>query len=412
MNEKPPDNSHYKMISIDQVTIGMHVEDVFDAQGVLLISQSVPIKSRKQIDYLQKRGVKIVLINTDKGKNTDNDVKDDTGNGLAMDLSSLEKKRKRLYKQELENAFATHRQAIRRAVSIFKSISNDTNRWTKEVNRTAEDIVTSLLRNPEALVCLTQIKGFDSYTYTHSVNVGVLMTSLALSMNYSGEELVDICIGGLLHDIGKMHVPEPILTKPGSLTAKEFAIIKKHPEEGLKMVKDKKEISPLAKTVILQHHERYNGCGYPRGLKEWHISDIGLMSAVVDVYDALTSDRVYKSAWPPQLALAEIFKGCDKEYSRHIVERFTKNIGIYPVGSFVKMKTGEMGIVIHVDKEDLLAPVLLILFDKDEHRLKRPYHLNLQEKRTGHDDALNKIHISLDPKAFGVTVRDYLTEIE
>ncbi|MBD3322901.1 MAG: HD domain-containing protein, partial [Chitinivibrionales bacterium] len=246
------------------------------------------------------------------------------------------------------------------------------------------------------------------YTYVHSVNVSVLIASLARAMGYNRNLLLDAGVGGLLHDIGKMRVPDSILNKPGRYADWEFAIMKKHPDHGLDIIREKKSISPKATMIIAQHHERYNGNGYPRGLKGKEISELGLIAAVADVYDALTSDRVYRAAWTPQKALATIFQGCDEQYSRNVVEIFTKHMGIYPVGSFVKLRTGEMGIVVRIDHGKLLMPTVLVLFDSAGNRLTSPVEYDLSENGDGFGEENGSIEMSLNPTAFRINVAEYI----
>jgi HD-GYP domain-containing protein (c-di-GMP phosphodiesterase class II) len=184
--------------------------------------------------------------------------------------------------------------------------------------------------------------------------------------------------------------------------------MKRHPEFGSDIIGAKKNIADLSRKVVIQHHERFNGSGYPFHLVGPVIHEIGLMSAVADVYDALTSDRVYKSAWTPQQALAHIFQGCDADYSRKIVELFTKHLGIYPVGSFVRLKSGEMGIVTKVERGNILAPKVLILFDGLGNRLDDPLDYDLLLKQAAPGGELYRVDVSLNPRAYGIEIKNYL----
>jgi HD-GYP domain-containing protein (c-di-GMP phosphodiesterase class II) len=219
-----------------------------------------------------------------------------------------------------------------------------------------------------------------------------------------------VCVGGVLHDIGKMRVPESILNKPGKYAEWEFNIMKKHPEYGLEIANGKKGITEFSKSIIIQHHERYNGKGYPRGLVGMEIAEIGLIGAVADVYDALTSNRVYRAAWTPQKALAVIFQGCDEDYSREIVERFTKQMGIYPVGSFVRLFSSEMGVVVKVDRGNLLSPVVLVLFDAAGNRLDHPVEYDLSKKQKEENGHHYMVEMSLNPRAYRVDVASYIKD--
>jgi putative nucleotidyltransferase with HDIG domain len=384
-----------KKISIDDLIPGMFVCDVFNREDILLLSADSVITNNDQITALRRQGVVNVYINTGKGRDT-------------LKKISVPELREVEYYKEMGKARDIHRQTLDAAKNALDSIRKGGSFSVSQIEEASQNIVESILRNPDALVSLCQIRGYDEYTYTHSVNVSVLTTSMASSMGYNRDRLLEIGIGGMLHDIGKMRVPESILNKPGKYTDWEFNIMKKHPEYGIEIVKDKKNISEFSKKLIIQHHERYNGKGYPRRLKGSEIDEIGLIGAVVDVYDALTSDRIYRAAWTPQKALAVIFQGCDEEYSRNIVERFTRRMGIYPVGSFVRLVSGEMGIVMRVDKGQLLLPEVLILFDASGNRLAKPVEYDLLKKKNESDGKSYSIQISLNPIAYGVKIADYI----
>jgi putative nucleotidyltransferase with HDIG domain len=393
-----------KKIRIDQLEVGMFVQDVFNVNDVLMLSTNSLISQPSQVESLRHQGVTALFINVQKGK--DVPAQQDVTAGDAPDP----RKREEEYYKELERAKIVHRKTIETAREVLDSIRKGASFSVDKVEKAAESVVESITRNPDTLISLSQIKGYDEYTYTHSVGVSVLVTSLANAMGYEGDKLLEACVGGLLHDIGKMRVPESILNKPGKYTEWEFNVMKKHPEHGFDIIKNKKKVSDISKTVIIQHHERFNGKGYPYGLKGGEISEIGLMAAVADVYDALTSNRIYRAAWPPQKALALIFQGADEEYSRIIVERFTKHLGIYPTGSFVRLQSGEMGVVTRVDRGNLLAPTVLILFDEAGKRLQKPKEYELAQKQKGQDGRRYRVEISLNPKAFRVDVGMYLSE--
>ena len=395
--------TYVKKISIDDLAVDMFVEDVFNKDDVLLLSADSIITTREQITGLRRQGVTSVYINIGKGKDVPKKIPD---NGEPDDRPDREVE----YYKELEKARDIHRQTLATAKEALGSIRKGGSFSLSKIVEASQNIVESILRNPDALISLCQIKGYDEYTYTHSVNVSVLTTSMACSLGYNRDRLLEIGVGGVLHDIGKMRVPESILNKPGKYTDWEFNMMKKHPEYGIDIVKEKKSIAPFSKTLIIQHHERCNGKGYPHCLKAGEIDEIGLIAAVADVYDALTSNRVYRAAWTPQKALAVIFQGCDEEYSRDIVERFTKQMGIYPVGSFVRLASGEMGVVVRVDKGQLLAPVVLVLFDSSGKRRTRPVEYDLSKKQKENDGGGYTVDVSLNPRAYGVDVAEFIDE--
>jgi HD-GYP domain-containing protein (c-di-GMP phosphodiesterase class II) len=215
-------------------------------------------------------------------------------------------------------------------------------------------------------------------------------------------------MGGLLHDIGKMRIPEHILNKAGKYTDDEYAVMKRHPQLGADILRSSRTISDLSRMIVIEHHERFNGKGYPRGITGGQISEVGVMAAVADVYDAMTTDRVYRPAWTPQKALAMIFKECDVDFPRRIVEFFTRHIGIYPVGSFVRLGTGELGIVVRVDKGKILAPDVIVIYSPDGIRYPAPREYKLADLQKDNNGKLYSIESSLNPKDFNVNIGDFI----
>jgi putative nucleotidyltransferase with HDIG domain len=390
--------SYLRKIDISDVEPGMMLEDVFNNEGVLLISNNVEIKTLEQVEILKKRGVSAVYIN----------IRD----GIDIPIEKLQKqellKREEEYYQELSRAKDVHRSTLEAAKNTLHAIRMGRQFAAKEIELAAEKIVSSILRNSDALLSLAQIKGYDEYTYVHSVNVGVLLASVANAMQYNANSLLEIGMGGLLHDIGKMRIPEHILNKAGKYTEDEYNVMKRHPQLGLDILRSSRSISDLSRLIVYEHHERFNGKGYPRGITGNQISEVGVMAAVADVYDAMTTDRVYRPAWTPQRALATIFKGCDVEFPRRIVEFFTRHLGIYPVGSFVRLGTGELGVVVRVEKGKILAPDILILYSADGIRYPEPREYKLAELQNENNGKMYNIESSLNPKDFNVNISDYI----
>lgn len=403
-------------ISIDDIKIGMMLDDVYNAEGKLLLS-SIKITDREQIEALKRQGV-LYAYTTEMGDQPVPSVF--KPKEVPVPIPSFEfdfagateteddQKREEAYYQELSKAKQVHQTTLEAAKNSLHAVRFGKQVEISRIENAAEEMVSSILRNPDALVSLAQIKGYDEYTYVHSVNVGILITSLVYTMGYSEEQLLEAGIGGLLHDIGKMRVPEHILNKPGKYTSEEFAVMKRHPENGLNILRNSQQISDFSKTVIIEHHERVNGKGYPKGIGQDEIHEIGLIAAVADVYDAMTTDRIYRPAWTPQRTLAMIFQGCDIEYSRRIVELFTRHLGIYPVGSFVRLASGEMGVVIHVDKGSLLNPNVLILFNQNGEQLKKPIEYKLKQLKDFDEHDRYGIEVSLNPNDYNIRVSDYI----
>jgi HD-GYP domain-containing protein (c-di-GMP phosphodiesterase class II) len=186
----------------------------------------------------------------------------------------------------------------------------------------------------------------------------------------------DAAIGGLLHDVGKVHTPDAILNKPGPLTDAEVATIREHVGNGVDTVSAIKGISDLSLAIVAQHHEHLNGAGYPAGLQGEQISQAGQMAAIVDVYEALTSTRPYRHAMEPSRALQCIFNW-NKQFNNELVQRFIQCVGIYPVGTLVRLESGMVAIVVEANPANLLSPTVRVVLDTRRDMIVTPRDLNL-----------------------------------
>ncbi|HEX8955686.1 MAG TPA: HD-GYP domain-containing protein [Burkholderiaceae bacterium] len=255
-----------------------------------------------------------------------------------------------------------------------------------------EEISSSVMRNPGALIGLARLKNKDDYTYMHSVAVCALMVSLARQLNLDDQAVREAGMAGLLHDIGKMMVPLAILNKPGKLTDAEFVSVKSHPEEGYKLLQSGSGISDITLDVCLHHHERMAGNGYPEKLKGEQLSIFARMGAVCDVYDAITSNRPYKAGWDPSESIRKMAEWSGPHFDPAVFQAFVKSIGIYPVGTLVRLESGRLGVVIEQHEKSLLAPKVKVFFSTKAQSYIPPQVLDLagpglQDKIVGREDA-------------------------
>ncbi|MFC0350768.1 HD-GYP domain-containing protein [Undibacterium danionis] len=256
-----------------------------------------------------------------------------------------------------------------------------------------EEIATSVMRNPGALIGLARLKTADDYTYMHSVAVCALMIALARQLGLSDEETREAGLAGLLHDIGKMAVPPEILNKPGRLTDEEFVSVKEHPSAGYEMLLEAKGVGKIALDVCLHHHEKVDGSGYPKGLHGDQISLYAKMGAVCDVYDAITSNRPYKAGWCPAESLKKMSEWSKGHFDERVFQAFIRSIGIYPVGTLVKLHSGRLGVVVEQQAgKSLLLPKVRAFFSSKSMAYIPPVLLDLsgpgiQDKIVSREDA-------------------------
>jgi len=255
-----------------------------------------------------------------------------------------------------------------------------------------EEISDSVSRNPGALISLARLKTADDYTYMHSVAVCAMMIALAKRLGFDEAQTRSAGLSGLLHDLGKALTPTEVLNKPGKLTDEEFVIIKSHPLEGHQLLVASNKVDPMVMDVVLHHHEKMDGSGYPDRLKGKQISLWSRMGAVCDVYDAITSNRPYRVGWDPAEALKKMGEWTNGHLDREVFHAFVKSIGIYPIGSLVRMDSGRIGVVTEQTPKSLTAPIVKVFFSTKSDMRIVPILLDLSKRHVN-----DKIQSREDP---------------
>ena len=279
--------------------------------------------------------------------------------------------------EEIHLAKAIHNEAHNVVHHLMSDVRMGKQIELAKTSPVVEHITDSIFRNKDAFISLSRIKNKDEYTFQHSVSVCALLVAFCRAMEYEKDVIMEAGTGGLLHDVGKMKVPDQILNKPSSLTEPEFAVMKSHAALGRELLKQTPGMPETAIVITGQHHERYDGTGYPDKIKKDEISQLGQMAAIADVYDALTSDRVYHKGMEPTTALKKLFEWSKFHFNPELVQHFICLIGIYPVGSLVKLESGLLGIVVNSGNENLLRPTVRTVFDiKREHSVS-PHDIDL-----------------------------------
>jgi len=359
-----------KKIKVEQLKPGVFVHD-FNCGWLHhpFLTDRTKLKTDKQIQKVVGYGIRDLYIDTDKGvdiddaptqREADHEIQSefDQLNAPAMGPSDSSG-----FKAELIRAKQLIAEAKLTTQKLMQDVRLGKRMELNQVERTVDKMTDSILRNKDALVSLLRIKEVDEYTYVHSISVSALCISFAQGLDFEAAQIKQIGIGGLLHDIGKMKVPLDILNKPGPLSEKEFQIMKRHVKDGESTLQQYPNLDQSCTCVTSHHHERLDGTGYPEGLKGEQISLFGQIAAIVDIYDALSSERCYKNAMPPTEALKKLYEWSQSYLNRELVEKFVAHLGIYPIGSLVRLENSLLAVVVDHGAKNLLHPVVRAVYD-------------------------------------------------
>lgn len=223
----------------------------------------------------------------------------------------------------------------------------------------------TIAKHENSLLNLMDIRSHDKYTFSHSINVCTLATLIGIKQKLKRKDLEELALGALLHDVGKIMIGQEILDKPGKLTKEEFEEIKKHPIYSYNILSREEDVTETPRMIAYSHHERYDGRGYPRKLAGDEIPPVVTLTSLADVYDALTTNRPYRKSLLPHEAMRIIISQTYSDFSVDLVRVFLKTLSIYPLGSLVKLNTGEIALIIKVNERAMVRPTIRILVDAE-----------------------------------------------
>jgi len=309
--------------------------------------------------------------------------------------------------EEIEVAKDIHQSGTQAIAEIMDDVHLGKKISITRVKQAVGGMVESIVRNPDAFAWLAQLKNKDSYTYSHCLDTCALGLIFGRHLGISKEELKVLGTGTLLLDIGKMRMPAELLEKPGKLTEKEFQIMKTHVGHSVEIMRGRKAMPAAAIEMAATHHERHNGEGYPLNLMGKEIPIFGKIAGIVDCYDAVTSDRVYRSAISPHKALRMLYAGNDKDFQAALVEQFIQCIGIYPVGGLVELSTGEIGIVLSQNRVRRLRPKVMLILDRDKKPHKTAPTIDLLTQVSDASGNPLEIKEALEPGAHGINPKEF-----
>jgi len=279
--------------------------------------------------------------------------------------------------EEYDRAVAIRRQAAGLVKTVMQDARLGRAVEMDQVSPVVESITSSILRNASALLGLSVIKNKDDYTFLHSVSVCTLLVAFCRSRKMDADTIYQAGIGGLLHDTGKALIPDAILNKPGRLTEEEFAIVRRHPQDGYDILSRTPGIGAIPLDITLHHHERRDGSGYPDRQGADQISELAQMAAIVDVYDAITADRCYHKGIPAAEALRKIYEWSKFQFNPALVQAFMRCVGIYPVGTLVLLESGRLGVVIEPHETSLLTPKVNVFYSTRSQAYIKPETVDL-----------------------------------
>ncbi len=376
-----------KKIKVEQLETGMYIHDL-DCGWMQhpFLSNSLKVKNDKIVEKIVNYGIRDLYIDTEKGLDVeDARTVDEVNREIQSEINKIADRQppseiRVPIEKEIVKAKEIRKEAKRTVHDLMDEVRFGKKINTENVENVVDKMVDSIFRNEDALISLGRIKHTDEYTYMHSMSVCVLMISFGKQLGFDAKQLREAGIGAMLHDIGKMKVPQEILNCTGGLNDQQYEIMKKHVEYARDLLDETAGISELSKTLACQHHERIDGRGYPKGLKGDEISMYGQIAAIADVYDAMTSQRCYQRKYEPTEVLRKLYEW-DSFYNKDLVEKFVRCIGIYPVGTLVRLESGLLGVVLDHGSNNLLRPHVRIIYDaKRSKYISTSYDLDLAEK--------------------------------
>ena len=371
-----------KVISIAELKPGMYVTRILKQKSDLKIKTGI-VRSQPLIDTLQQRGVKQLEIDVRQSEQSPVEPSAETppseetvSPNPAVKHNPRRKKRPPVddaisIEEEFRQASADYDAGLRKMTTLHCDLMMGQNVNIAVLDDVGQTILESVFRNESAMAVLTRLRDKNTYAFRHSINTAILVTMFAKFLGFAKERIIELTMGALLHDLGQAKVPQGILTKPTKLTALERKAVQKHVAHSYQLAKQYPGLTPLMIDVIVNHHERLDGSGYPRGLSNNQLSTAAKIIAIVDVYDALTADRTFKKGIEPIAALRYLMSQ-PTLFDAVLVQKFIRCIGVHPVGSIVKLTGEKLALVLEGNRSQPLRPKIQVVYNaKHQHYITR-----------------------------------------
>lgn len=330
---------------------------------------------------------------------------------LQDNKKSVQYKNTKTAREELPAAKVALEEALEEASNqvahLMSKVKEGKSLDIKEVRGVVEPILDSVIRNSEAYMWLSMMQKKSAYTYSHSVDNCALAIAFGRHMGLPKKDLRTLAIGLLMMDTGNIRIPEVILNKKSRLTETEYKIVQKHVQYGVTILETTKGMDVDIINIALTHHERFDGSGYPNALAGNQIPVYGRMAAIIDCYDAMTSQRPFSAAQSPYSALQSIYNWRGSAFQPELVEQFLQCMGVYPTGSVIEMSNGQVGIVLSQNATRRMRPKVMLLLDEEKEHLKEYIEIDLSEKFEDSSGEPLNIYRGLDPGEYSIDPAEY-----
>ena len=394
-----------KILGVNELEAGMYVTRVTKAKSAAVMTSKGIIKDNRAIAHLKSLKVLEVEIDLSKSESSGDDEVSPQTTSLDIAKKDKPKHQPAPLSKELITAQYLYNKARETQRKAFSRIQSEGSFEPEEYESLASEMLDSIMRNKDALLCMTKLQDKDSYLLEHSLNVGILLAIFAKHLKMNWDISYRLMLAGLFHDMGKIKISDDILFKNGKLTKQEFEEIKKHPEYGADILATS-GIDGLSVQIALQHHERLSGNGYPGGLIAHQLNQYVRMSCIVDVFDAITAERVYKPAMTAHQALKIMKENGANQYDSKLLNEFIKAIGIFSIGTVVQMESQRLGIVTQTNYEDALKPIVAIFYHTKFKRHIEVETIDLSSKR-----ATDKIVKSVNPSDYDLDINPIIRRL-
>ncbi|MFT6907334.1 MAG: putative nucleotidyltransferase with HDIG domain [Oleiphilaceae bacterium] len=378
-----------KQISINELCVDMYISEIIETPNIPMPKKKKGmIRDIRIITKFIEIGIQQVVIDIEKGLDIQDIPPANDSNSRPVYFDELIEEKITELRQKLstnnhelnlewgsaKDIFRTSARIVHQSISALRGGEHINIEY---FNEAAKAISRSVLRNKDALTWLGKIRNEKNYLYEHSVNTAVLMGIFAKAQGLTNDVIEKCITGALLHDLGEAHINDEFFVRAGPLTPEEHAQVKEHVAIGESLLKNSPESSDIPRKIVRQHHERFDGSGYPRGLEGDEISIYGRMFAIVDTYDAVTNNRSYKEAIPSSVGMRMLLELSKTHFDEALVHQFIKCMGVYPTGSLVKLSNGFLAVVIAQNISSPIKPLVKIIYNTKSKAYVNPKMLNL-----------------------------------